>query len=120
MLRPVAFFTFLAFLAAAFTSLVVLPGANRALKEHLFNMVKSRAMVGVDPVEAEEISRLSESMIQGDLNSVLGGKRIVMGQALADKLKVRYGDTVQASFPRCHYHKPGDLGHLRHGLRSCG
>lgn len=49
MLRPVAFFTFLAFLAAAFTSLVVLPGANRALKEHVFNMVKSRAMVGVDP-----------------------------------------------------------------------
>jgi lipopolysaccharide export system permease protein len=48
MLRPVAFFTFLAFLAAAFTSLVVLPGANRALKEHVFNMVKSRAMVGVD------------------------------------------------------------------------
>jgi lipopolysaccharide export system permease protein len=49
MLRPVAFFAFLAFLAAAFTSLVVLPGANHALKEHLFNMVKSRAMVGVDP-----------------------------------------------------------------------
>ncbi len=49
MLRPVAFFTFLAFLAAAFTSLVVLPSANLALKEHIFNMVKSRAMVGVDP-----------------------------------------------------------------------
>ncbi len=49
MLRPVAFFAFLAFLAAALTSLVVLPGANHALKEHLFNMVKSRAMVGVDP-----------------------------------------------------------------------
>ncbi len=49
MLRPVAFFSFLAFLAAALTSLVVLPGANHALKEHLFNMVKSRAMVGIDP-----------------------------------------------------------------------
>ncbi len=49
MLRPVAFFSFLAFLAAALTSLVALPGANHALKEHLFNMVKSRAMVGVDP-----------------------------------------------------------------------
>jgi len=49
MLRPVAFFAFLAFLTAALTSLVVLPGANHALKEHLFNMVKSRAMVGIDP-----------------------------------------------------------------------
>ncbi len=57
------------------------------------------AMVGVDPVEAEEITGLSKSMLQGDLNSVTGGKRIVMGKALADKLKVRYGDTVQASFP---------------------
>lgn len=57
------------------------------------------AMVGVDPVEAEEITKLSESMVQGDLNSVTGGKRIVMGKALADKLKVRFGDTVQASFP---------------------
>lgn len=69
--------------------------ATLAYKDNAENV----AMVGVDPVEAEEISRLSESMIQGDLNSVLGGKRIVMGQALADKLNVKYGDTVQASFP---------------------
>jgi lipoprotein-releasing system permease protein len=57
------------------------------------------AMVGVDPVEAEEITGLSDSMVQGDLSSVVGGKRIVMGQALADKLDVKYRDTVQASFP---------------------
>ena len=69
--------------------------ATLAYKDNAENV----AMVGVVPVEAEEITRLSESMIQGDLNSVLGGKRIVMGQALADKLKVKYGDTVQASFP---------------------
>jgi lipoprotein-releasing system permease protein len=61
--------------------------------------VENVAMVGVDPVEAEEITRLSESMVQGDLNSIVGGKRIVMGQALADKLDVKYRDTVQASFP---------------------
>ncbi|HSD57634.1 MAG TPA: ABC transporter permease [Methanotrichaceae archaeon] len=69
--------------------------ATLAYKDNAENV----AMVGVVPVEAEEITRLSESMIQGDLNSVLGGNRIVMGQALADKLKVKYGDTVQASFP---------------------
>lgn len=69
--------------------------ATIAYKEKAENV----AMVGVDPVEAEEITRLSESMVQGDLNSVTEGKRIVMGKALADKLKVRYRDTVQASFP---------------------
>lgn len=57
------------------------------------------AMIGIDPVEADKISRISESMVQGEIGSVLGGKRIVMGQALADKLKVKYGDTVLASFP---------------------
>jgi lipoprotein-releasing system permease protein len=57
------------------------------------------AMIGIDPVEADKISKISESMVQGEIGSVLGGKRIVMGQALADKLKVKYGDTVQASFP---------------------
>lgn len=69
--------------------------ATIAYKEKAENV----AMVGVDPVEAEEITRLSESMVQGGLNSVTEGKRIVMGKALADKLKVRYRDTVQASFP---------------------
>jgi len=38
-------------------------------------------------------------MLQGDIQSILGGKRIVMGQALAKKLKVKMGDTVQARFP---------------------
>lgn len=48
MLRPVALFAFLAFCATALTSIVLLPAANTALKAHLFNMVKSRAMVGIE------------------------------------------------------------------------
>jgi lipopolysaccharide export system permease protein len=48
MLRPVAVFAFLAFSATALTSIVLLPAANRALKAHLFNMVKSQAMVGIE------------------------------------------------------------------------
>jgi len=48
MLRPVALFAFLAFCATALTSLVLLPAANTALKAHLFNMVKSQAMVGIE------------------------------------------------------------------------
>ena len=49
MLRPVAVFAFLAFSATALTSLVLVPAANTALKAHLFNMVKSQAMVGIEP-----------------------------------------------------------------------
>jgi len=48
-LRPVALFAFLAFSATALTSLVLVPAANTALKAHLFNMVKSQAMVGIEP-----------------------------------------------------------------------
>src|SRR5574337_305620 len=49
MLRPVMLFAAGAFLVTAFTSLMIAPEANHALKLHLFNMVKSRALVGVEP-----------------------------------------------------------------------
>ena len=49
MIRPVLLFALLAFAVTAVTSLVLVPGANSALKVHLFNMVKSRAMVGIEP-----------------------------------------------------------------------
>lgn len=57
------------------------------------------AMLGIDPIEAERITEITENMLQGEITSIQGGKRIVMGQALADKLKVRVGDTVSAGFP---------------------
>jgi lipoprotein-releasing system permease protein len=57
------------------------------------------AMLGIDPVEADKISEITKNMVQGDISSVQGGKRIVMGRPLAEKLKVKVGDTVQASFP---------------------
>jgi len=49
MIKPVFFFAIVCFLLTAFTSLVLVPGADIALKAHLFNMVKSRAMVGIEP-----------------------------------------------------------------------
>jgi len=61
--------------------------------------VENVAMIGVDPEEADKISKISEDMVRGDFNSVLGGKRVVMGQALADKLEVKKGYTLQVSFP---------------------
>jgi lipopolysaccharide export system permease protein len=49
MIRPVFVFALVAFAVTAFTSLVLVPTASSALKAHLFNMVKSRAMVGIEP-----------------------------------------------------------------------
>ncbi len=49
MIRPVFLFALIAFSVTAFTSLILVPGANSALKAHLFSMVKSRALVGIEP-----------------------------------------------------------------------
>ena len=49
MLRPVLAFAIIASAATALTSIVLLPSSNHALKVHLFDMVKSRAMVGIEP-----------------------------------------------------------------------
>jgi lipopolysaccharide export system permease protein len=49
MIRPVMLFAGAAFTITALTALFIAPEANRALKEHLFDMVKSRALVGVEP-----------------------------------------------------------------------
>lgn len=57
------------------------------------------ALVGIDPIKAEKITQLAENMLEGNISSILSGKRIVMGQPLAKKLKVKMGDTVSARFP---------------------
>lgn len=48
MMRPAMLMAALAFVFTAVVSLALLPASNRALKAHLFNMVKSRAMVGIE------------------------------------------------------------------------
>ncbi len=48
MMRPAMLMAVIAFVFTAVISLSLLPAANRALKTHLFNMVKSRAMVGIE------------------------------------------------------------------------
>ncbi len=57
------------------------------------------ALVGMDPVEAERITQITDNMKQGDINSIMGGRRLVMGEALAEKLKAKMGDTISARFP---------------------
>jgi lipopolysaccharide export system permease protein len=49
MIRPVFFFALLAFAVTAYTSLMLVPGANSSLKAHLISMMKSRALIGIEP-----------------------------------------------------------------------
>ncbi|HXY54982.1 MAG TPA: LPS export ABC transporter permease LptF [Nitrospirota bacterium] len=49
MTRPVMLFALLSFLFTSAMSLFVAPEANHALKVHLFNLVKSKAMIGIEP-----------------------------------------------------------------------
>jgi lipopolysaccharide export system permease protein len=49
MIRPVFFFAVLACAVTSLTSLILVPSANTALETYLFNLVKSRALVGIEP-----------------------------------------------------------------------
>jgi lipopolysaccharide export system permease protein len=49
MTRPVMLFALISFIFTSAMSLFVVPEANHALKIHLFNLVKSKAMIGIEP-----------------------------------------------------------------------
>ncbi len=49
MIRPVFTFAVVLFTVTAFIAHILAPRANYALKAHLFNLVKSKAMVGIEP-----------------------------------------------------------------------
>jgi lipoprotein-releasing system permease protein len=61
--------------------------------------VENVGMSGVNPVDLDKIYNIGKYVIQGDLNSIQDGNKVVMGQKLADRLKVKLGQTVFVSFP---------------------
>ena len=61
--------------------------------------VENVAMSGVDPEDFESIYHLEEYMIKGDLISVQSGKKVILGKKLTERLKVKMGQTIYASFP---------------------
>ena len=61
--------------------------------------VENVGMSGVNPVDIDKIYHIGKYVVHGDLNSIQDGKKVVMGQKLADRLKVKLGQTVFASFP---------------------
>ena len=61
--------------------------------------VENVAMSGIDPEDFERIYHLEEYMIKGDLISVQSGKKVILGKKLSERLKVKMGQTIYASFP---------------------
>jgi lipoprotein-releasing system permease protein len=64
-------------------------------KENLENV----EMSGVNPADLDKIYNIGKYVARGDLSSIQDGKKVVLGQKLADRLKLKLGDTVEASFP---------------------
>lgn len=69
--------------------------ATFAYKDNVENVV----LVGTIPSESAKIGGLNENMVYGSYDSVLNGKRVLIGKSLADKMELKMGDTVEASFP---------------------
>lgn len=61
--------------------------------------VENVAMSGVNPSDMDKIYKIGQYVIRGDLASIQDGNKVVLGQKLADNLKVKLGDTIDASFP---------------------
>lgn len=61
--------------------------------------VENVAMSGVNPSDMDKIYKIGQYVVRGDLASIQDGNKVVLGQKLADNLKVKLGDTVDASFP---------------------
>lgn len=70
--------------------------ATFAHKDNVENVV----MDGVIPSDMVKIYvSIGKNIVRGDIESIQSGNNVVMGQKLADKLKLKLGDTVDASFP---------------------
>lgn len=61
--------------------------------------VENVGLSGVNPEDFESIYHIEEYMVRGDFISIQSGRKVVMGQKLADRLKVKMGQAVYANFP---------------------
>ena len=62
--------------------------------------VDNVALQGVIPAELNKVTRLGdEYMVAGDLYAIQNGRRVVLGQKIVDKLDVKLGENVRATFP---------------------
>ncbi|MDF0591951.1 FtsX-like permease family protein [Candidatus Methanocrinis natronophilus] len=61
---------------------------------------KNALLRGVDPAEEDAIYKISGSMVSGDFYEIQDGKKVVIGTRLAERLGLKVGDRIDASFPR--------------------
>jgi len=61
--------------------------------------VESVALSGANPTGVDKIYHIGKYVLQGDLSSIQDGKKVVLGEKLADKLKVKLGQTIFAGIP---------------------
>jgi len=61
---------------------------------------KNVLLRGVEPFQEDGIYKISDSIRQGDFFAIRNGNNVVMGLKLAEKLDLKLGDVIEASFPR--------------------
>jgi lipoprotein-releasing system permease protein len=61
--------------------------------------VESVALSGVNPADVDKIYHIGKYVFKGDLPSIQNGKKVVLGEKLADRLKVKLGQTIFAGIP---------------------
>jgi lipoprotein-releasing system permease protein len=68
--------------------------ATFTYKENVENVV----LDGVNPADIDRIYNIGQYVTRGSLISIEDGNRVVLVEKLAERLKVKMGDTIDASF----------------------
>lgn len=79
--------------------IAVSPGLGAEVTFTYKDNVENVALSGVNPVDMDKIYHIGKYVFQGDLSSIQDGKKVVLGDKLADRLKVKLGQMVYAGIP---------------------
>jgi len=74
------------------------------------------AMSGVNPSDMDKIYKIGQYVIRGDLASIQDGNKVVLGQKLADNLKVKLVIPL-TPVSRCKKHQPCGLWNIQYAHR---
>jgi lipoprotein-releasing system permease protein len=79
--------------------IVVSPSLGSEVTFTYKDNVESVALSGVNPADVDKIYHIGKYVFKGDLSSIQNGKKVVLGEKLADRLKVKLGQTIFAGIP---------------------
>jgi lipoprotein-releasing system permease protein len=78
----------------------VAPALNTPAALSYEGRVENVEMMGIVPEELNRMTGIGDKyMIEGDLDSIRSGRRVVLGEMVAESLQVKVGDSVVATFP---------------------